>query len=61
LDTVLSWQPTVTKLVEDRAEQLKREPDKVAQELETTLFLQPILNSTALHSQGGERLRVTEA
>src|SRR5688572_7954833 len=27
-------QPTVTKLAEDRAEQLKREPDKVAQELE---------------------------
>jgi predicted AAA+ superfamily ATPase len=29
-----STQPTVTKLAEDRAEQLKREPDKVAQELE---------------------------
>ena len=28
-----STQPTVTKLAEDRAEQLKREPDKVAQEL----------------------------
>jgi hypothetical protein len=27
-------QPTVTKLVEDRAEQLKRDPDKVADELE---------------------------
>ena len=27
-------QPTVTKLAEDRAEQLKRDPDKVAQELE---------------------------
>ena len=26
-------QPTVTKLAEDRAEQLKRDPDKVAQEL----------------------------
>jgi hypothetical protein len=29
-----STQPTVTKLAEDRAEQLKREPDKVAHELE---------------------------
>jgi predicted AAA+ superfamily ATPase len=28
-------QPTVTKLAEDRAEQLKRDPDKVATELET--------------------------
>ncbi|MGH9382489.1 MAG: Swt1 family HEPN domain-containing protein, partial [Thermoanaerobaculia bacterium] len=27
-------QPTVTKLAEDRAEQLKRDPDKVAQEIE---------------------------
>jgi hypothetical protein len=32
-----STQPTVTKLAEDRAEQLKRDPDKVAQELETRL------------------------
>jgi predicted AAA+ superfamily ATPase len=32
-----STQPTVTKLAEDRAEQLKREPDKVARELETRL------------------------
>ncbi len=30
-------QPTVTKLAEDRAEQLKRDPDKVMQELETRL------------------------
>ena len=30
-------QPTVTKLAEDRAEQLKREPDPVAQELEKRL------------------------
>ena len=30
-----STQPTVTKLAEDRAEQLKREPDKVVQELGT--------------------------
>ncbi|MCS6803437.1 MAG: Swt1 family HEPN domain-containing protein [Dehalococcoidia bacterium] len=30
-------QPTVTKLAEDRAEQLKREPDKVAEELEKRL------------------------
>ena len=29
-----STQPTVTKLAEDRAEQLKREPDKVLQEIE---------------------------
>jgi len=29
-----STQPTVTKLAEDRAEQLKRDPDKVAHELE---------------------------
>jgi predicted AAA+ superfamily ATPase len=29
-----STQPTVTKLAEDRAEQLKREPDKVAREVE---------------------------
>src|SRR5207342_1575912 len=29
-----STQPTVTKLAEDRAEQLKREPDKVVHELE---------------------------
>ncbi|WP_295388235.1 Swt1 family HEPN domain-containing protein [uncultured Thiodictyon sp.] len=32
-----STQPTVTKLAEDRAEQLKREPDKVAHELEKRL------------------------
>ena len=32
-----STQPTVTKLAEDRAEQLKRESDKVAQELERRL------------------------
>ena len=32
-----STQPTVTKLAEDRAEQLKREPDKVVQELEQRL------------------------
>ena len=32
-----STQPTVTKLAEDRAEQLKREPDKVAGELEKRL------------------------
>jgi predicted AAA+ superfamily ATPase len=30
-------QPTVTKLAEDRAEQLKRDPDKVAQELDNRL------------------------
>ena len=32
-----STQPTVTKLAEDRAEQLKRDPDKVAMELEKRL------------------------
>ncbi|MBK6974203.1 MAG: DUF499 domain-containing protein [Sterolibacteriaceae bacterium] len=32
-----STQPTVTKLAEDRAEQLKRQPDKVAHELEQRL------------------------
>jgi predicted AAA+ superfamily ATPase len=32
-----STQPTVTKLAEDRAEQLKRNPDKVVQELEKRL------------------------
>ncbi len=32
-----STQPTVTKLAEDRAEQLKREPDKVIQELDSRL------------------------
>jgi predicted AAA+ superfamily ATPase len=32
-----STQPTVTKLAEDRAEQLKRDPDKVVQGLETRL------------------------
>jgi predicted AAA+ superfamily ATPase len=32
-----STQPTVTKLAEDRAEQLKREPDKVVAELERRL------------------------
>jgi len=32
-----STQPTVTKLAEDRAEQLKRDPDKVVQELDTRL------------------------
>jgi predicted AAA+ superfamily ATPase len=32
-----STQPTVTKLAEDRAEQLKRDPDKVTQELEKRL------------------------
>jgi len=32
-----STQPTVTKLAEDRAEQLKRDPDKVVQEIDTRL------------------------
>jgi len=32
-----STQPTVTKLAEDRAEQLKREPDKIMQELDGRL------------------------
>ncbi len=32
-----STQPTVTKLAEDRAEQLKRDPDKVAHEMEQRL------------------------
>src|ERR1043165_3187263 len=32
-----STQPTVTKLAEDRAEQLKREPDKVVKELDKRL------------------------
>jgi hypothetical protein len=32
-----STQPTVTKLAEDRAEQLKRDPDKVVQDLEKRL------------------------
>ncbi len=32
-----STQPTVTKLAEDRAEQLKRDPDKVVQELDKRL------------------------
>jgi predicted AAA+ superfamily ATPase len=32
-----SLQPTVTKLAEDRAEQLKRDPDKVSQELDKRL------------------------
>jgi predicted AAA+ superfamily ATPase len=32
-----STQPTVTKMAEDRAEQLKREPDKIAQELDKRL------------------------
>jgi predicted AAA+ superfamily ATPase len=32
-----STQPTVTKLAEDRAEQLKRQPDKVVQELDRRL------------------------
>ena len=32
-----STQPTVTKLAEDRAEQLTRDPDKVVQEVETRL------------------------
>lgn len=32
-----STQPTVTKLAEDRAEQLRRDPDKVVRELETRL------------------------
>ena len=32
-----STQPTVTKLAEDRAEQFKREPDKIAHELEKRL------------------------
>lgn len=34
-----STQPTVTKLAEDRAEQYKRDPDKVAQELDRRLRL----------------------
>lgn len=32
-----STQPTVTKLADDRAEQLKRDPDKVTQEIDTRL------------------------
>lgn len=34
-----STQPTVTKMAEDRAEQLKREPDRVAQEIERRIKL----------------------
>ena len=34
-----STQPTVTKLADDRAEQLKREPDKVAHEIERRIRL----------------------
>ena len=34
-------QPTVTKLAEDRAEQLKRDPDKVAQELDDAAARRP--------------------
>jgi len=34
-----STQPTVTKLADDRADQLKREPDKVERELEKRLRL----------------------
>ena len=34
-----STQPTVTKLAEDRAEQLKREPDKVTHEIDRRLRL----------------------
>ena len=34
-----STQPTVTKLAEDRAEQLKRDPDKVSQELDRRLLM----------------------
>ena len=40
-----STQPTVTKLAEDRAEQLKREPDKVILELDKRL-------RTAFHARG---------
>ena len=36
-----STQPTVTKLAEDRAEQLKRDPDKVVHELEQRLRSRP--------------------
>ena len=36
-----STQPTVTKLAEDRAEQLKRDPDKVAQELDKRAARRP--------------------
>ena len=38
-----STQPTVTKLAEDRADQLKREPDKVVQELEKRLRIDTAL------------------
>jgi predicted AAA+ superfamily ATPase len=46
-----STQPTVTKLAEDRAEQLKREPDKVAHELEQRLRkdLQRMGDFTRIH------------
>ena len=35
--TWYATQPTVTKLAEDRADQLKRDPDKVANELDVRL------------------------
>jgi predicted AAA+ superfamily ATPase len=47
-DGARAWyatQPTVTKLAEDRAEQLKREPDKIAKELEARI-------RTDLHKNG---------
>ncbi len=47
-----STQPTVTKLAEDRAEQLKREPDKIAKELETRL------RTDLRHTQWGDFSRV---
>ena len=59
-----STQPTVTKLAEDRAEQLKRDPDKVVQELDkrlradlTTRRLQPRPPAAALRPGRARRSR----
>ena len=54
-----STQPTVTKLAEDRAEQFKREPDKVAHELEQRLRkdLARMGDFARIHPHAAERRR----
>lgn len=57
-----STQPTVTKLAEDRAEQLKRDPDKVVQELDKRLRadLRQMGDFTRIHPMPGSSADVPD-
>jgi hypothetical protein len=57
-----STQPTVTKLAEDRAEQLKRDPDKVAKEWDKRLRsdLRKMVDFNRVHPMPGSTADVPD-